>query len=446
MGLGIFAALKTVLPVLLYIAGIFFFFAALSGRVRWAMLFVVFLIPLRNVVEKLQMYPLGTKFLTIIILGMALAWIFMAMGNKINFMEKSSLNGISIILIIYLFISLQVGNAYLRLPFFDMSDARVQDWKNFCMMPLLYFIAASTITDKKWVWRVFTVMCVATAIMALYTTNQMAQFSSLVSRKKITGTFQFLGPNEVAAYFNQYAILLLCVYYSMKKGRNKWLLLGLIIISLNCVLFLFSRAAYLGTVVGLFLVFLFKNKKMLIPLFLAAVFWQAILPEKAIERIQQTTDVYGQLEASAARRLSIWEIALDHFEKSPVVGIGYGVFRHLGYDLGDTHNIYLKILVEQGLIGLIIFLILCACFAREGWMLYQKGDDERSRGLGLGLFVCTIVLLINNVFGDRFTYFELSSYFWIVAGLATRLRVLAAQPQPGIAVKKKSRKNPNNNV
>ena len=441
MGLGILAALKGFAPLVIYIVGIVLFFAALSGKGRWTLLLVAFLIPLRNVVERIQAYPGGTKFLTILILAMTVGWIFMGMGKKIKFMEKSPLNFIAILLILYTFISLGLGSKYLGASFFNIGDDRVQDWKNFCMMPMLFFITANTIRDKKWVGRLFAMMCFAMALMAYYTFSQVSWFSSLVSRAKISGTFQFLGPNEVAAFFDQYTLLLMSVYFFMRNGFKKRLLLLLILANLYCVVFMYSRGAYFATAVGMFVLFAIKNKKLLIPLILAVIFWQAVLPERALERITETTNEYGNLEQSAARRLSIWFIAWELFQQSPVVGVGFGVFRRLGYDLGDTHNIYLKILVEQGLIGIIIFLIVCFGFFREGLSLYRKGDDDFSKGLGLGLAICTLVMMINNFFGDRWGYFELGSYLWIYAGLVVRLKALSAQStQIKPAPRKKARK------
>jgi O-antigen ligase len=254
-----------------------------------------------------------------------------------------------------------------------------------------------------------------------YTFSQVSWFSSLESRAKITGTFFFLGPNEVAAFFTQYTMVLLGVFYYLKKGWNKWLLLALIIGNLFCVLFICSRAAYLALVVGLFLLFLVKDRKMLVLLIVVLIGWQVALPDKVKQRILQTTGDYGQLDESAERRLGIWNVSLDLFSKNPLAGIGYGVFRTLGYDLGDTHNIYIKVLVEQGVVGISILLVLMLCFFKEGYTLFRRGRDDLSKGFGLGFMACILALMVNNFFGDRFSYFELSSYLWIFAGLVSRL-------------------------
>ena len=131
--------------------------------------------------------------------------------------------------------------------------------EEFLHAPVLYFITVNTVRKKEDVWKIITIMCLAMALMGYYTSSQVSWFSSLLSRGKIAGTFEFLGPNEVAAFYNQYTIILLSVYFFMKKGIKKTLLLLLILLNIYCMMFMYSRAAYLGAAVGLFLLFSFKN-------------------------------------------------------------------------------------------------------------------------------------------------------------------------------------------
>ncbi len=435
MGLGIIAALKNLAPIIFYLGGIILFLRAITGKVQWTLLCVVFLLPLRNVVEKLQEYPLGNQFLDILIFSLIVGWFVSSLGQKEKLLENAPINAIAIFLILYTFVSLIIGAQYLGLDgFFDISDPRVQSWKNFCLLPVLYFITVNTVQNKRDVWRVFTVMCLAMVLMGYYASSQVSWFSSLLSRGKISGTFQFLGPNEVAAFYNEYTIILLSVYFFMKKGVKKTLLLLLILLNAYCMMFMYSRAAYLAAAVGLFLLFAFKKKWLLVPLLLIALFWQVALPEKAVQRFEGTTNEYGQIEDSAERRLLIWDKGIELFSENSAVGIGYGVFARLGYDLGDTHNIYIKILVEQGIIGMFIFVILIFAFLAEGFRLYRNGDDDLSKGLGLGFAICVFVLLVNNIFGNRWSYLELSGYLWIFAGLVARLNIISREgnssPQP----------------
>ncbi|MBF0503851.1 MAG: O-antigen ligase family protein [Candidatus Omnitrophica bacterium] len=355
-----------------------------------------------------------------------MSWIFFASSQKRPLLARSPLNLIAAALIIYTFISLLFGNNYLTGNYsFHLYDWRFKDWKNFCLMPLLFFITLNLITDRVWIVRILLAMACAIILMEYYTIHQIHDYSALVSREKITGTFQFLGPNEVAAFFNECTIIVMGIFFCLKQKKIKWPLLGIIYVNIFCIIFLYSRGSYLGTLAGMAFLFFFKNKKLLLPLFLIAILWQSVLPEKAIQRIKGTTNEFGQLDESSERRILIWKIGIELFDKNPITGIGYGVFRYLGFDLGDTHNIYVKILVEQGLIGISIFLAVISCFLRMGYILYKKGEDGLAQGMGLGLTACSITVIVNNLFGDRWAYFELSAYLWIFLGLVARLTLMS---------------------
>jgi len=91
---------------------------------------------------------------------------------------------------------------------------------------------------------------------------------------------------------------------------------------------------------------------------------------------------------------------------------------------------------------MLIFLIVIFCFLRMGYVLYKKGEDDLSKGMGLGLMACIIVMMINNFFGDRWTYFELSAYLWILAGLVGRLIIMAQSPEALAQAEQKTKNAP----
>jgi len=427
MNLGILTAIKSFVPLSLYIVLIFFMIRAMTGKLEMSLALLVALIPLRNVIDKLHPYLLGKDIVDIFLICLLLGMVISAISKKDErIFQRSPINVWAILLILYMFISVLQGSSYLNeYSLFDPSNSRVQMWKNFCILPALFFVTYNGIKDKKWVWRIVFVTCLTMALMDAYLLQQITWFSSLHSRVKIRGTFVFLGPNEIAAFYTQYTVLLIGVYFYMKKSMMKILLLGLIILNLFCILFLFSRAAYIAITFGLFFLFLMKRKMLLIPLILVVFFWQLALPEKVQERIKMTSDFYGELDQSSLNRLEIWEAGLELFEKSPIIGVGYGVFSQLGFRLKDTHNIYLKILAEQGLAGLMIFLLLLFVMFFQGIKLFLGGEDDISKGLGLGYITCILVLMINNFFGDRWTYMSVSSNFWVFTGLVARLNIIS---------------------
>jgi O-antigen ligase len=429
--MGIGSLIKILAPLSLYGAGIICAILAFGGYVRWSLMLMIFLIPLRNIIERVQGLPLGNQFIDILLASIMIGWaVNCALSNR-TFFQRSTVNALAVIVVFYTLISVVLGGIYLHGEIgFSIHDPRIQDWKNFCLLPLFFYATLNNISTKKEVWSILIVMCLAMLLMDYYTINQIHWYSSLESRYKITATFQFLGPNEVAAFFNEYTIILLAVFYSMKKNVFKWPLFCLIAVNTFCILFTYSRGAYAGFLVGLLILFAIKDRKMLIPIILIVGLWQTALPEKVVERIKETKTETGQLDESSQRRINIWEQALALFQTNPITGIGFGVFRYLGLDLGDTHNIYVKLLTEQGIVGLLIFLSIVFAFMREAFILYQKGEDDQEKGLGLGLLICMFVMLVNNFFGDRWSYMEANAYLWIFAGLVSRLNAFAREAKP----------------
>jgi O-antigen ligase len=92
------------------------------------------------------------------------------------------------------------------------------------------------------------------------------------------------------------------------------------------------------------------------------------VPEKSLERITNLPGTEagerGEGAASLERRQYTWDVAVDLFQKNPVLGVGMGnwaVARFLsdpGRSAGSPHNSYLLASVEGGIFCLAAFLAL----------------------------------------------------------------------------------------
>jgi len=152
--------------------------------------------------------------------------------------------------------------------------------------------------------------------------------------------------------------------------------------------------------------------------------WTILLPSSVVQRIQMTTTKSGNLESSASKRVDLWDNAIEAFLDNPIIGIGYNGFQLTMESeeerLTDTHNYYLKALSEGGLIGIILLIAVLLTALQRGWRLFQIGSSPFYRGMGLGFLGTAISLIVTNGFGDRWTYLELGSYFWIMWGMVDR--------------------------
>jgi O-antigen ligase len=137
------------------------------------------------------------------------------------------------------------------------------------------------------------------------------------------------------------------------------------------------------------------------------------------------------LESSVAVRLDLWNHAVELFEKYPIFGVGFGGFEltvPIKTEIKNTHNLYLKILSEQGIIGLSLLLLVFFMALKSGQKLYKVSKTPFQKGLGFGFLGCIVAFIITNMFGDRWSYFVLGDYFWITWGLVDSEILMADVP------------------
>jgi len=122
------------------------------------------------------------------------------------------------------------------------------------------------------------------------------------------------------------------------------------------------------------------------------------------------------------RAASLWEDALQLVKSNFVIGSGFNTYEWMGRDkdFRDTHNLYMKFLVEFGITGFLLFLTLFFAFLRLGWLLYKRLRIPSSLPLDFGFSAYIICLLIVNCFGDRWNYLQISGYTWVLAGFVAR--------------------------
>jgi O-antigen ligase len=237
-----------------------------------------------------------------------------------------------------------------------------------------------------------------------------------------------LGANHFGAFIAQYAILVLGVFLLDRDLRRRILYLPAIVLSLHPLFFSYSRGAYAAALAGIAFYGLTVKRVLLVLLVILYISWHTLLPASVVDRITMTEEYGGQLEHSAAARLDLWDHALKIFERHPVLGIGWGGF---GYSIKDeshyrdTHNFFLKTLCEQGVAGAGLLLILLMAALMSGLQLMRQGKSGFHRGLGLGLMGSTAALIVNNLFGDRFSATVVGGYFWLVWGLADRAIIMS---------------------
>jgi len=154
--------------------------------------------------------------------------------------------------------------------------------------------------------------------------------------------------------------------------------------------------------------------------------WQ-FFPEVAWgywQRVTHSQSLFSQPERVLSGRLASWQAIGAFLAAHPwhaILGIGYKTLPYSGF-IGQTtvaDNMYLSLLVETGIVGLSVFLLLNFAILRTAWRAARR-DDARSSFFGSWMFCFWIGQLFQMMSGDLLTYWRvLPLYFWVLAMAAS---------------------------
>jgi len=402
-------------------------------RPNWPLLILVTSMPLQNIyLGHIPKLGPGLNYLNIMV---ALAFLVWKFREDLSPPTRTCMKGPMYTYVAIFVLSAIVGMVKLG----PLGEGIPEALKDMMTPLLLYFIVLNSVRDRKGV----IMMITATLIPLPYIFRVFnAQLSSLASwhysdnLRLVHGTFMLLGSNEMAAFFAGYSLVLLALVWYIKKPKIRMVLAALLILELYCLLYGYSRGAWLSFLGGFAMMGIYLNKKITITSILLVLLLQgpvlSLLPVSVQERFGTIEVEKGQeRDNSAESRFVLWGIAMEDYKHSPIFGIGYRVFQNTNRLAKDTHNYYVKMLTEQGIIGLLVFLtILWRVFRMSRELANKAGDDPLYRALGVGMIGCVVAFFIGNMFGDRFSHYPMITYFWVYAALVQRSLYLAQGGDP----------------
>jgi putative inorganic carbon (HCO3(-)) transporter len=414
--------LEQFVPLALYVAAIVAFLLSLFWRPHVGLYFLIPLLPLQTIRYKILDLPLGNKLIDILLLGVVLGAAFKG-GFRF---AKTPMNKILILFGVFCYIQLWRGSFFLdtALPL-SISDPRFSNWKNYMVMFIIFSVVVSVIKDVKQIKIIVALMCLSVFVVdkGFYSTMSDRDLSHFSYEVRDGGILGYAGVNGVATFEAEFMLFLLGLAAFQKRKSIKLAIWGLLAFSGYCLLFSFSREAYAGILVGLLFLGLVKERWLLIGLAAFLLSWQSLVPTAVKERVNMTYDKSEQqLDTSAQDRVTLWNDAVDLFHQNPVLGAGFDTYQwqHRVGIYTDTHNYFLKVLVETGVLGLMFFLLVLAKATRLGVNLFRTARDPFLRSIGLGFALLMACVFVVNFFGDRWLYVEVNGFLWVMLACVVR--------------------------
>jgi putative inorganic carbon (hco3(-)) transporter len=385
-------------------------------------------IPYRAMRDHFLDYPLGGNLITILVIAIIVGSLV-----KGKSLPKTKLYPIWLVTVIYLYISMWFGTAMGNAPPpLWLSDSNFITWKDYLLIPMIFVAAGLAIRDRKSIRIVIIIIAISLLLIdrSSILESMSRSFAHFDESKRDAGPMGWAGPNGLAAFLAQFAMFFWGFAQFVKKRKHKWFCYGLVAITLFATMYTFSRASYIAVLVTTLILGILKDRKLVLLMLAFVLTWQTIVPVAVTERINMTENSNGHLEASAGTRVELWEEAEESILSSPLLGMGFDTYQygHHAGNLQDTHNWYVKVLVETGVLGILLVGLMLQQMLSLSYRLYRNASDPLYQGLGLGLFLAVIACIILNFFGDRWNFPEIIGFLFVLCAAATRALELEASP------------------
>ena len=238
---------------------------------------------------------------------------------------------------------------------------------------------------------------------------------------RVVGTFS--NPNFLALYLVLILPLAIGELCILESGHLRRFFFALaVIFETVCLLLTYSRGAWVGLAVSLFVFLLLGSAKTLATLFVSPFFAIATIPFLPQKILSRLSSIVSRADSSVRYRFYTWRGILKMIKDHPWgIGVGERAFSsyypHYAISGIETvmhaHRLDLQILLELGIGGFVVFVLLVILLiCRLIWGCWHLAERKRMEFLGAGSAV--IGALTMGLFDHIWYHKGLFALFWIV--------------------------------
>ncbi|MFC1755044.1 O-antigen ligase family protein [Thermoproteota archaeon] len=283
-----------------------------------------------------------------------------------------------------------------------------------------------------------------------------------ISQKRVSSTFGM--HNMFASFLGMVIPLSVAMAWQEKEKRTRLIFISAASIMLVAMLLTFSIGGWISLFLALGIegVLLWKalglhkhlnqKTKRRMKIILVTCITILVVVASVVIGVKRTNSITrGSFECRRAILTSTLNIIKEH----AIIGTGWGTFQdvYLKYLLPGkvnptkdyatvyAHNLYLQVLVEIGIAGIIAFGIFIVKILIYGFKRIQNLKDDYIRIVSIGIFSGICFFLIHNIVDFGFYFFPVAIFWWFLLGILIVMgRIDSDTAHPEKFLKDKSKK------
>ena len=252
--------------------------------------------------------------------------------------------------------------------------------------------------------------------------------SDTLITRRITASMKY--PNDLGIYLAYVISIMTAMFFIVKKILKKTALLFSIIASMSCLLFTYSRSAWLSLFTSFLILAFITKKKLFALIIIALLIFICVMPvTSTILRDIKPGVIFDE---SMRDRLDYTRDALTLISRNVIFGNGINTYNSLIETLPSArerqayaHNCYLQMWAEIGILGLIVFLSFLAMLLIKSFRFIKDNTagplPKQNLLLAMGTFGGVLMLSISFLFDTHFYNTNLSILFWYSCGILSAL-------------------------
>jgi putative inorganic carbon (HCO3(-)) transporter len=295
----------------------------------------------------------------------------------------------------------------------------------------LYPVIVNTIKDKRILYLLLILLVVSATLQSLYGIYQYS-FGLFIDNEgwadselfadiktRVIGTLD--NPNILAQYLELIIPLGLALFWTTRDWARKMFFITCTMIMILCMLLTYSRAGWIALVLSVLVFGLLRDRKVLLlgvlGLFVAVYF----LPSSFMNRLSSI----GNLgESSTMYRTFIWKSALYMLKDFWFSGVGLGTnafsavynqfYMREGVFAFHTHNLYLQLWIETGILGLLSFLTVVFVNIKHALSALLQSRSIVIKAILASLLAGLSGFLFHGLLEHSFYNLRILLLFWIL--------------------------------